>query len=85
MDALTEFNLYHWTRSGSGGLPGIEGGDLFNLGSTGVAVNDIVTGAFGVKYKHTRNTELGIAWENPLTSRRDVLENRITVDAILRY
>ena len=59
--ALTEFNWYHWMKSGSNGIPGIEGGDLFNFGSTGVA------------------------WELPLTERRDVLENRLTVDAILRY
>lgn len=83
--ALTEFNWYHWIGSGNNGVPGISGGDLFNFGSTGVAGNDIVTGAFGVKYKPSRLTEIGIAWENPLTERRDVMENRLTVDLILRY
>ncbi len=82
---LVEFNWFHWTESGAGGIPGVEGGDLFNFGSTGVAGNDIVTGAFGVKYKPSRLTEVGIAWENPLTDRRDVLENRLTVDYIMRY
>jgi hypothetical protein len=67
--ALTEFNWYHWIKSGAAGIPGIEGGDLFNLGSTGVAGNDIVTGAFGFKYKRSRHSELGVAWELPLTSR----------------
>ncbi len=65
------------------GLP--EGGDLFNFGSTGVAGNDIVTGAFGMKYKPCKNTEVGVAWEAPLTDRRDVLDNRLTFDFILRY
>ena len=83
--ALMEFNWYHWLESGGNGIPGIEGGDLFNFGSTGVAGNDIVTGAFGLKYKPSGNTELGVAWELPLTERRDVLENRITFDWILRY
>ena len=83
--ALTEFNWYHWMKSGAGGLPGVEGGDLFNLGSTGVAGNDIATWAFGGKYKPSRNVELGVAYEIPMTDRRDVLENRLTVDAILRY
>lgn len=83
--ALTEFNWFHWTESGAGGINGVSGGDLFNLGSTGVAGNDIVTGAIGVKYKPNRLTEIGVAWENPLTERRDVLENRLTVDLILRY
>ncbi len=82
---LAEFNWFHWTESGENGIPGISGGDLFNFGSTGIAGNDIVTGAFGLKYKPNRLTELGIAWENPLTQRRDVLENRLTVDMILRY
>ena len=83
---LTEYNWYHWMKSGNNTFaPGIEGGDLFNFGSTGVAGNDIVTGAFGAKYKPNRHVEIGVAWELPLTERRDVLENRLTVDAILRY
>ena len=72
-------------RSGAGGVPGLEGGDLINLGSTGVAGNDIVTGAIGGKYKPTDYTEIGVAWEVPLTDRRDVLDNRLTVDWIIRY
>lgn len=83
--ALGECNWYHWLESGTNGVPGISGGDLFNLGSTGVAGNNIVSGAFGVKYKPNRLMELGVAWEVPLTERRDVLENRLTVDLILRY
>ena len=83
--ALTELNWFHWIESGAGGIPGVSGGDLFNLGSTGVAGNNIVTAAFGVKYKPNRLTEIGIAWENPITERRDVLENRLTADLILRY
>jgi hypothetical protein len=82
---LTEVNWYHWFESGENGIPGIEGGDLFNLGSTGVTGNDIVTQAVGVKYKPSGNLELGTAFEFPLTERRDVLENRLTVDLILRF
>jgi hypothetical protein len=58
---------------------------LINLGSTAVAGNDIVTGAFGAKYKPNGCVELGVAWEFPLTERRDVLDNRVTADIILRY
>ncbi len=82
---LGEANWYNWLRSGQNGLPGVEGGDLFNFGSTGVAGNDIVTGAFGVKYRPSFRREFGVAWEAPLTDRRDVLDNRLTVDFILRY
>ncbi len=83
--ALMEYNWYHWLESGSNGIPGIEGGDLFNFGSTGVAGNNIVTGAFGAKYKPSANMEVGLAWEVPLTERRDVFENRLAFDWILRY
>ncbi|MCA9240419.1 MAG: hypothetical protein KDA37_09475 [Planctomycetales bacterium] len=83
--ALAEFNWYHWLEDGGNGIPGVSGGDLMNLGSTGIAGNNIVTGAFGVKYKPSGNYELGLAWENPLTQRRDLIENRLTLDLILRY
>ncbi len=82
---LAELNWYHYMGAGNSFPLPIEGGDLFNLGSIGVAGNDIVTGAFGLKAKPFDNVELGIAWEHPLTRREDVLDNRLTVDAILRY
>jgi hypothetical protein len=83
---LAESNWYSYIGSGENTLlSGVEGGDLFNFGSTDVTHNDIVTGAFGLKYKPGRNTELGVAWEAPLTERRDILDNRLYVDWILRY
>jgi len=83
---LTEMNWYHWMGAGNNpGLHTVEGGDLFNFGSTGVAGNDIVTNAVGVKLKRSKNRELGIAYEYPLTDRRDVLQSRLTVDWIFRY
>lgn len=82
---LNEYNWYHWMKSGQVGLPGVEGLDLYNFGSTGVAGNDIVTGAIGFKYKPSPWREYGLAWEVPLTNRRDIIDNRITVDAIFRY
>lgn len=84
--ALTEFNWFHYTEGGAGtlGLP-IDGGDLFNLGSAGIEGDDIVTGAIGLKYKPNRKTEIGVAWQVPLTDRRYVLDNRLNVDLILRY
>jgi hypothetical protein len=83
--AFTEFNWYHWLEGGTGGIPGVEGLDFFNLGSSGVDGNDIVTGAFGLKIKTRGYNEVGIAWEAPLTERRDVLDNRLTVDWNIRY
>jgi len=83
---LVEFNWFNWVKSGTNpALNEIEGFDLINLGSTGVAGNDIVTAAVGAKYKPNGHTELGVAWEFPLTDRRDIMENRLTADIILRY
>lgn len=83
---LTELNWFTWIGAGENtALPGVEGGDLFNLGSVGVAGNDIVTNAVGIKYKRNRHRELGLAFEYPLTDRRDVLKNRLTLDWIFRY
>ncbi len=82
---LTEFNVQKWTKSGGGGINGVEGFDLFNLGSTGVAGNTIVTQAVGLKFKPHRRSEIGAAFEFPLTERRDIIDNRINVNWIWRY
>ena len=82
---LSECNWYHWTDDGNAFPAAVEGLDLFNLGGRGVDSNDIVTGAIGVKYKPSGNMEVGFAWETPLTDRRDIIEDRYTVDLIVRY
>lgn len=83
--ALTEVNWYNWLRSGQDGLNGVEGLDLFNLGSTNVTGNDIVTQAVGLKLVPHRRSEIGVAWEYPLTDRRDILQDRLNVNWIWRY
>ncbi|MEZ6043058.1 MAG: hypothetical protein R3C20_21370 [Planctomycetaceae bacterium] len=82
---LGECNWYHWLSSGSAFPLAVEGVDIINLGSQGVAGHDIVTAAIGVKYKPSGNTEVGVAWEAPLTDRRDIFDDRLTVDWIIRY
>ena len=59
--------------------------DVFNLSSTNVAGNDLVTQSVGAKYKPNGNTELGIAYEFPLTSFKDIIDSRLQVELILRY
>jgi hypothetical protein len=84
--ALAEVNWFNYLGAGTAfDVAPIEGGDLFNLGSVGVAGNDIVTGALGAKYKPSSHLELGAAVEFPITERRDVLDNRLYFDCILRY
>ncbi len=82
---LNEYNWYTWLGAGQDGIGGVEGLDVFNLGSPGVSGNDIVTSAIGLKFKPGIHSELGCAFEFPLTDRRDIIDNRITVDFILRY
>jgi hypothetical protein len=83
--AFTEFNWFHYNNNGTAFPLAIEGGDLFNLGSPGIAGNDILTNAYGLKIKPRSNIEAGVAFEFPLTERRGVLDNRITADLIIRY
>lgn len=82
---FTEANWYHYMSSGDAlGLP-LGGLDLFNLGGLDMAGRNIVTGAYGLKYKPVRNIEIGAAYEIPYTTDRDVLQNRWTFDLIFRY
>ncbi|MEO1979486.1 MAG: hypothetical protein ABGZ23_04430 [Fuerstiella sp.] len=46
-----EANWYHYMSSGTAFGAPVQGGDLFNLGSVGIAGHDLVTGAVGLKIK----------------------------------
>lgn len=84
---LVELNWFHWTDGGNRGLPPIlgEGDGLINLGTSGVAGNDLVTVAFGLKAQFSPHAEAGFAWELPVSNRRDLINNRLLVELILRY
>jgi hypothetical protein len=82
---LSECNWYHWSANGAATAANFEGIDLINLGSTSVAGNDLVTGAVGMKFKPGGNTEIGVAWEAPMSNRQDIMNDRLTVDWIIRY
>ncbi len=82
---LVEMNYYHYMSNGKSGIPGVGGTDLFNFGSPDIAGEGVATVAFGTKFKPSTNTELGVAYEIPMTSREDVLEHRTTADFIFRF
>lgn len=83
---FTELAWWHWTDSANQGLPlAVAGQDLFNLSTTGVAGNDLVTQSVGVKVKPNSKTEVGLAYEFPLTDFKDVIASRLMVDLIFRY
>lgn len=84
--AVGELNWYHYmSDTAAGGVPGINGLDLYNLGSSGVAGNDIVTMAYGLKKRFGDYNEVGVAYELPVTSDEDLLHSRFTFDMIFRY
>lgn len=84
---LVELNWIHHTQGGRRGLPPTlgEGDGLLNLGTSGVAGNDFVTAAAGLKAKICRNLDTGVAVEAPISNRKDLMSNRIFGELILRY
>jgi hypothetical protein len=84
---LAELNWFHYTAGGYNGLPPKlgEGDGLINFGTTGVNGNDLVTGALGLKAIITQSLQVGAAYEVPLSNRKDLIDNRLTLEVILRY
>jgi hypothetical protein len=85
---LIEFNYFHYTSSGKARdlLPvAFEGRDLFNLGAEGVSGHNDLSMALGFRYKYNEHYSAGIAYEFPITGRRDLMDYRVTFDVIIRY
>jgi hypothetical protein len=82
---LFEINGYHYTNNSRVARGNVEGLDLATLGASNVEGNDIVTGAVGFRYRVTDSADLGVAYERPLTERRDILRDRLTLDWIQRF
>jgi hypothetical protein len=84
---LVELNWFHWTDGGNRGIPPAigEGDGLLNIGTSGVAGNDLVTVAGGVKAKIGRHLDTGVAFEFPISNRQDLLDYRLLAELILRY
>lgn len=64
---------------------GVEGFDLINFGSSGAAGSTQATIAAGFRSKLTDRVQLGFAYERSLTNPRGVLDDRFTVDFVLRF
>ncbi len=57
--------------------------DLLNLGSDDVKHNDVLTWVVGFRAQLRPGLSLGVAYERPLTTRRDILKQRISVNLLL--
>jgi hypothetical protein len=97
---LVELNWFHVLDSGDGrgnypalaggGVPGIvkfEGGDLFNLGAVNSGSNrDLVTAAIGFRSHVTKQVDVGVAYEIPLTNdENSLMQDRITLDLVWKF
>lgn len=82
---LFEVNGITYTSNGAALPVNFEGGDLINLGANNVAGNTVISGALGARYKLNEQFMFGLAYEWPLTSRKDILENRITFDLLFFF
>lgn len=84
--AVTEIVWWHWVDEAEAGAPlGIAGQDFFNLSSSNINGEDLVTQSVGLKCKPNGNREYGLAFEFPLSGFEDILDYRIQADLIFRY
>ena len=56
-----------------------EGFDFANLGSEGVSGQDVITAAIGMRMAVGRRLSLGLSYERPITARKDLLKQRVTL------
>lgn len=80
---LAEINGITWIADGDATPFDFEGGDLINLGANDGS-GTVVSGALGARYLFSESLAIGAAYEVPLTSREDLLDERFTVDLVWR-
>ncbi len=83
LQPLIEINGITWVDSGNALAADLEGGDLINLGAND-AEGTVVSAALGARVRLNAAFGLGLAYEVPISSREDLLDNRITFDLIWR-
>ena len=83
---LVGVNWWHFMRSsGVGGGSPVTGLDLINIPNGNVAGTNVASGVVGVRWKATDQFVVGTGYEFPLTTRKDILQDRFYVDVIFRY
>lgn len=81
---LFELNGISYTSNGKAFPADFEGGDLINLGSTDVAGQTVVSGALGAAWRPNDSIQVGATYEWPITSREDLLDDRIWFAVLFR-
>ena len=82
---LWELNGIKYTSNANALPVNFEGGDLINLGAANVAGNSVITSALGARYRLNDSFTFGLAYEWPITSREDIIDDRITFDVLLGF
>ncbi len=82
---LVEFNGIYYVEDGKALPFNFEGGDLINLGSANVKGNSVYTAAIGTRLVLSDSLQAGAVYEFPIGSRKDLFQNRITVDFIWTF
>lgn len=67
---------------GTGSFDGI---DVVNLGSRGVAGNDIVMVSFGARFPIVRHVTFGASYDMPVTHREDLIKQRVNLSLLLEF
>ena len=62
-----------------------EGNDLHNLGSTGVTHNNVWTAAAGFHVPLNRHVTWSVGYEWPVSSRNDIVKQRIMTTMRFEY
>lgn len=62
-----------------------EGFDFANLGSEGVAGDDMITGTLGVRVSLMRGTSVGLAFERPVGGRKDLMKHRVSLMLAIEF
>ncbi len=82
---LVEVNGISYTNNGRALPVNQEAVDYGNLGSANVDGNDVITAAIGFRYRLTDDVDFGMAWEEPITERKDIFESRFMFDFVTRF
>lgn len=80
---LIEFNGITTINEANRVALGLEGHDVLNLGSSGSGTT--LTLAEGFRYLITDNVQTGVAWEHTISDRKDLFDNRLTVNLLFHF
>ncbi|MCP4908094.1 MAG: hypothetical protein GY910_24245 [bacterium] len=65
------------------GLSPFEGGDIANLGSSGIAGTDLITMAWGVRIPLDSHSSIGLSYEKAISRHKGIFDQRVTT--MIRY